>query len=361
MDPLHLSLQTIEELLTGTYWTSVCPFLTIKVEGQGSSFTPPPPPPIRPVDDSNCNYDGGRADAVLRQTALNNKGFFRIAADATGVDPLTLSKLERGIHRLVSLGHAPSAITLYDEAWELGADLSHMLTSGTGNTPSGDTVAFLVAPGRHIFSGPHRDKPRASSGSFREDGAPMFVTAWVALSAAPSTASCLYFLPADKDPGYHANDGGADGGVGVDAVYEALQGVDAVYEALPGPLSWPKIQAQPCAAGDVLCFSHRLLHWGGEADEGAPPRVALSYSFADPSFEQAAFSASLLPLPPLAVRLALVAGQAILYNAQSPLSKHDLALNNRIFAQQQKQFESIYSEKVLSAAQNLKFIMSRGR
>ncbi len=237
----------------------------------------------------------------------------------------------------MALGHAPSAITIFDEAWAIGDALSGMLQRATGNVPSGDTVAFLVAPGLHLFSGPHRDKPLAGATSFRPCGAPMFATAWIALSAAPAASSCLYFLPADKDPGYHASG-------------------DEVREALPGPLSWPRIQAQPCVSGDVLCFSHRLLHWGGEAEADAPPRVALSFSFADAEFEGAAFDCTLLPLPPLGVRLALVAGQAILYASQAPLSKHELSLNNRIFASQQRQFSEAYRDKVLSAAQMLKFM-----
>ena len=107
----------------------------------------------------------------------------------------------------------------------------------------------------------------------------MFTTAWIALSEAPPEASCLYFLPKGRDDGYE--------GPG-----------DNVREAIAGPIGWPRIQAQPCVQGDCLVFSHRLLHWGGEADCDAPPRVALSFSFADPLFEVAAFDASLLPLPP---------------------------------------------------------------
>ena len=51
-----------------------------------------------------------------------------------------------------------------------------------------------------------------------------------------------------------------------------------------------------------------------------------------------------------------MAGQAILYAAQSPLSKGQLALNNRIFAASQFYFDSAYVDKVLTAAQTLKFM-----
>jgi hypothetical protein len=111
-----------------------------------------------------------------------------------------------------------------------------------------------------------------------------------------------------------------------------------------------------------------VLHWGGEATPDAAPRVALSYSFADGAFEGSAFDSALhlnadrnRGLPPIGLRLALVAGQAILYDAQSPLNKGQLALNNRIFASQQKFFSDVYADRVLSAAQTLKFMMAQQR
>jgi hypothetical protein len=118
--------------------------------------------------------------------------------------------------------------------------------------------------------------------------------------------------------------------------------------------------AQPCQRGDLLCFSHRLLHWGSTASFGLEHthRAALSFSFADPIYAVAAFLSNFLPFPPIGLRLALVAGQMILYAAQSPLNKYQLALNNRIFALNQKYFNPIYADKVLTAAQTLKF-MSR--
>jgi len=326
-DPLHYTHQTIETLLTPLYWAAVCPYLTL------CAFP------------ASVNAPDVALDAS-RGSQLNTRGYFRVDAPCTGIPAALVASLERGVHRLVELGHEPSAITMYAEAWAAAAALAPALCRATGTPAGGDTVAFLVAPGRPLFAGPHRDKPLAGAESFRggAGGAPMFCTAWLALSAAPPEASCLYFLPSSRDCGY-------------------LGPGDLVREALPGPLQWPSIAAQPCSAGDCLVFSHRLLHWGGEAREGAQPRVALSFSFADPAFEAAAFDAALLPLPPLPVRLALVAAQAILYAAQAPLSKGQLALNNRIFAGQQRFFSADYAGRVLGEAQSMKFMrrMQGGR
>ena len=84
----------------------------------------------------------------------------------------------------------------------------------------------------------------------------------------------------------------------------------------------------------MVHFSHRLLHWGssgdararackggsegdGDGDESGsePRRVALSFASADDAFEAPYFSRAHLPLPPVPLRAALVAGLALAYVA----------------------------------------------
>ena len=337
---LHVSNQSIETLQSVEYWKLVAPLLTISDDDNAttriSAVVVIPGDTIIDAQELDASRDASR------RSALSVRGFFHVGAAEIGISHTILNALYVSIPLLVALGHEPSAIYMYDEAWACGDALAALCMRASGNPPSGDAVAFLVAPQRHLFSGPHRDKPLAGTSSFRPDGAPMFVTAWLALSNTPPASSCLYFLPADRDPGYTAPG-------------------DAIREALTTPTAWPRIQAQPCAAGDVLVFSHRLLHWGGEAEAGAPPRAALSFSFSDPAFEPAAFDATYLPFPPLRLRLAHVAAQAILYAEQAPLDKGGLALANRTFAQQQKMFDQVYAERVLTAAQTLKFQMQQQR
>jgi hypothetical protein len=379
-DPLHLSHQTIEELLDPAYWAQLCPWLTV------ASSPPPQPSPAVPVlalavaaavlaaDPSGSEVllplalaaatlaapalvlpavtaaaaalaaaalASAALSAAARSESLIQRGFFRLSAAEAALPAGLVGSLERGVLRLVSLGHAPSAISIYSEAWQVAHCLGSQLSQATGNVSSGDTVAFLVTPSSHVFTGPHRDKPLAGAASFRATGAPLYTTAWVALSPATPDASCLYFVPADRDAGYRHPG-------------------DALAEALPSPAHWPSIVAQPCAPGEVLCFSHRLLHWGSTSHPSAPPRVALSFAFADPAFELAAFSPEHLPYPPHGLRLGLLAGQAIIYASQAPLDKGALALNNRIFASQQGLFEPGYADKVLGAAQTLKFMAKMG-
>jgi hypothetical protein len=326
VDPLHHSLQSITELLDPAYWRLVCPFLTC-----GSTQSAVLSPACTPLE------------TVRRTQNLITRGFFRINAVDSPV-PLSLAaSLETGVLRLVALGHSPTSIICYDEVWEYVRLLDVQLSAAQpGNVSSGDSVAFLVTPTVHVFTGPHRDKPCAGPSSFHADGVPCYTTVWVALSDATPDSSCLYFLPADRDAGY-------------------LTAGDNLLEALPSPAHWPSIVAQPCVRGDVLIFSHRVLHWGSTSQADAPHRVALSFAFSDTAFEEAAFPAAFLPLPPLGLRLGLLSGQAILYAAQAPLTKGALALNNRVFASQQGFFNVAYAEKVLASAQSLKFVASQSR
>ena len=335
----------------------------------GAEIAPAPPA----IDVESC-----------RARMLSN-GFFRVDAAALAHAPGLARSLEAGVLRLVSLGHSPCAIQNYDEAWTMAESCVPICEAATGNSPNGDWFSFLVSPNVHQFSGPHRDKPAAGPSSFRRvgtpgaastvmssatsatspspslfvgdsaalpsekrvpgsvvvdgsAGAPMYCTAWIALSDASPENSCLYFLPADRDPGY-------------------LMAGDAIREALPGPAAWGNIVAQPCASGGMLVFSHRLLHWGSAAEKDAPPRVAMSFALADASFETGPYfdAKRFLPYPPLALRVSLRAGQAIAYNAQAPLSRAQLALDNRVFMAGKRFFSDGYVDKIAGAAQQIKF------
>ena len=79
--------------------------------------------------------------------------------------------------------------------------------------------------------------------------------------------------------------------------------------------AWQSILALPASPGTLLCFTHRLLHWGSRAQPGAAPRLAISFALADPTFEVPYFAdpATHLPFPPLPLRVALRAAQVLVY------------------------------------------------
>ena len=102
------------------------------------------------------------------------------------------------------------------------------------------------------------------------------------------------------------------------------------------------------------------MHWGSRPRAGAPPRCALSFALAAPGFERGPFfEERYLPFPPLALRVALRAGQAIAYVAQAPLSRAQLALDARVFSTSRRLFAQHYVERIEGDAQWAKFIMGR--
>jgi hypothetical protein len=90
---------------------------------------------------------------------------------------------------------------------------------------------------------------------------------------------------------------------------------------------------------------------------GAAPRAALSFALSHRSFEAGPFfDRSALPFPPLALRVALRAGQAVAYAAQSPLSRAQLALDARTFSASRRLFRANYVTRIEGDAQWLRFL-----
>lgn len=166
-----------------------------------------------------------------------------------------ISRLAVGVEQLLALGHPPSAISMFDEAWLLAASLSPFIEEVTGNVPLGDWFTFHVHGGSGGKSqpdnafrgsrpragwGPHRDRPGGVdevdsklAPGFRKDGSPMYTTVWVALTDATPDNSCLYFLPARDDPGYKKQ------GDNIEGVFNDLS-------------RWQAICAQPVSAGESV-------------------------------------------------------------------------------------------------------------
>jgi hypothetical protein len=387
-DPSDLreSAQTVATLSDPRYWEAVCPWLHCgrdsAREGNARAASVPAAAPVSRSSSGGGGGGGGSSsssssssisgdsaggdsdsaggdsdsaggvDARAAAAEMRDRGFFQLGAEVVaaqmagkphqaGRHPSELVRgLERGVLRLVELGHSASAIAAFDEAWQLAEAISPLLERVTGNAPLGDWFSFHVTAARPSgFVGPHRDKPLAGPETFRaSDGMPMYNTVWVALSDASPEMSCLYFVPKADDAEYAV-------------VGDRLGGV------LPTFLSWQNIVAQPVRAGALLCFSHRVVHWGSKASPlCVRPRVAMSFALADPAFERPSFDAArFLPYPPLPLRVGMRAAQAILYNTQVPLGAAQLALNNRIFCGAKRFFTPHYAERIVAEAQYLKF------
>jgi hypothetical protein len=373
---LHLDQQSVESLLDAAYWRKCVPWLSVSRDtvgerlSQGSSGLG-----VTSVQGCGCGGGGccggggndgryatgcslsvsggaGDSEASARRSALQSRGFVALpAAKLAGygvTDAKSIEALHQGVLRLVALGHSPSSVIAYDEAWALAAALTPLVQGFTGGSgqgeqllPLGDWFSFLKDDARQGgFRGPHRDKPMSGPESFSPNGDADFVTVWVALSDATPDMSCLYFLPRDAPDAAYLGPG---------------DGIAAL-----APCDYEAVIAQPAEAGGAIVFSHRVIHWGSRPTPGQSPRVAMSFALSRARFERGAyFSDTMLPFPPLALRVALRAAQAIAYSAQAPLAKHALGLDTRTFRAAKALFSAAYADKIEGDVQWQRFLKSR--
>lgn len=414
---VQLDEYEVEALMAPDFWRRLCPWL--HVEGVAAAAAPAQSEaePRAPAGCATAREDWGTSSATSTVPAhawnvaamrehLVSEGYMvadtdraALVAEAMAVPPpptqqpqqpptsqhhglaiptwgLLMVQLRRGIEALVALGLAPSLVLVYDEAWLLPALLAPMLEPmAPGNRLLGDWYMFHVdgagtdtgtdaatdtkspPPGQAGPGAgwpPHRDRPGADPRvSFHTDGSPRFMTVWVALSDATPQSSCLMVVPARDDPAYFVGD-----------LDEERGPLASVFDR---PQAWQSIVALPVSAGSVVAFSSRLLHWGSKAQRhGSPsaagtpplPRIAVSFALADPTFEQPYFDTAALPSPPLPLRVALVAGQALNYHAQAPLSRRNADLFTRLFMSQKASFHEDYHAKIANAAQWIRFSRS---
>eukprot|EP00746_Dinoflagellata_sp_MGD_P098681 gnl/MRDRNA2_/MRDRNA2_39925_c0_seq2.p1 gnl/MRDRNA2_/MRDRNA2_39925_c0~~gnl/MRDRNA2_/MRDRNA2_39925_c0_seq2.p1 ORF type:complete len:288 (+),score=31.00 gnl/MRDRNA2_/MRDRNA2_39925_c0_seq2:57-866(+) len=163
--------------------------------------------------------------------------------------------------------------------------------------PLQDAMAFVVKAPDGRGWGVHRDRPDATgTHAFREDGTPRYVTTWLALTRASTKNGCLHCVPRSSDSNFD--------GAGEELTAEQVQKLGI---------------ALPCDRGNLICFSGRLLHWGGAYSDTfskEEARVAISFAFADTETEELLLSDAVEPMT-IESRLALCCSQLLRYYSQA--------------------------------------------
>ena len=298
------------------------------------------------VSASRDDDEDARDDRRARD-AMRTQGY--IILDACTSTSEDLARGKRLATRAVALRDAgcdPTWILMSDDAWSLLARLRARFerreSFGEGLRCTYDALAWVVDPrvDRKKTSAfcPHRDRqPDDAPGSFTADGDAKYVTAWAPLGydATPRN-SCLYCIPRARDPGYF--DGDPD---------DAAEGEDPLRAALRDKASYQYIRALPARVGDVVAFTHRLIHWGsvGDGADGEPPRINLSCGFASDDFEPAYLKKDPL-YPTFEERLALIAGQLLCYHERFPSTAKELTTLKKLFDAARSSFHESYVKKV---------------
>lgn len=308
-----------------TYWRKLCPQL--HVHAAADSW-------VNPTTQTSLSK---KEEQSLR-AQLDAEGYCCLTAAQISCTAKQARVLATGVAQLKENGWPPTFILMYDEALELTANAAAVAQVVTGNRPLMDIQASHVAPdaGQGGFA-PHRDRPfgqmesEKAPASFRPDskhklsGMPRFCTVWIALSSCTADNGCLYVVPRAHDHGYKVGDA------------LSLQGPNAVEDeqwglrlSPTGAAIWSPntneafaaVRALPLEPGEAVIISHRILHWGSKGRKGSSygPRVSLTCSLADKSFE-AAFLKDCFS-PSVAMRCSLAAAQSLSYEDQAKNSMH---------------------------------------
>jgi hypothetical protein len=139
------------------------------------------------------------------------------------------------------------------------------------------------------FYGPHRDKGKKA---LFADGSPKILSFWLPLSEANTLNSCIYLVPADRDPTY---------GTDEDNSWQFKRA---------------DIRALPAQAGDILFWNEAILHWGSRPAnrDDLAPRISIGFEYVKSDFLETCYPHYDFGFyPDFKTRLAIIATQFKLY------------------------------------------------
>ena len=147
------------------------------------------------------------------------------------------------------------------------------------------------------FYGPHRDKGKKA---LFADGSPKILSFWLPLTEANPLNSCIYLVPADKDPTYATDEEGNWSFTRAD------------------------IRALPASPGDLLLWNEAVLHWGSRPAlrDNLEPRISIGFEFIKSDFLETCYpNYKFGYYPDFKTRLAIIATQFKLYLTEQGFPK----------------------------------------
>jgi hypothetical protein len=218
---------------------------------------------------------------------LRTEGYFQGQAD-WGVD---LALMVATVRALAKANLSPVFAFLYDEFWLPFAKLHHLYGRliGADYQLLPDFWIWNIDPQRDEAGWkPHRDKGRTA---LLPNGSPKSLTTWIPLSHATPLNSCMYIVPASRDPTY---------------------GTEAENQ---WRFDYPSIRALPGEPGDFFMWNQAVLHWGSASSPRATEsRVSMAFEFQRgdvPPFNQPLIAP--LTILSFELRLKLIAMQVLQY------------------------------------------------
>lgn len=220
---------TFEAIATRDYWHALAPSFHI---ADAEFLTP-----------RIARGDGAPAASLIDRDGYVQLRGIPLAADFAAMAEVARTLTARGLDAVFCF--------VYDEFWRpffrLDALYRHLLGPYVFLP---DFWVWDVDPGRGGSGwARHRDRGRMS---LREDGTPISLTTWIAISEATPHNGCLRIVPKHLDPTYGTPEEG-----------------EWRYDEA-------SVRMMPALPGDVLMWNQAVTHWGGKALSGAS-RVSMSF------------------------------------------------------------------------------------
>lgn len=218
---------------------------------------------------------------------LKTEGWFQVA---NPYDDDIVPRLRAGVQALRGRRLPPIFLWIFDEAWLLFQRLDPIWR--VAMSPDYKVLpcfwAWRVARGETRSGWPvHRDRTRGPI-NVHDDGRPMTLSVWIALSRATPHNGCMYVVPAPYAPDHSSK------------------------------VQLQDVRALPAEPGDVLGWRQDLFHWGGRSSRHATePRVSIGLElqgWTDHAFDRPILEPG--QIPPLDVRLALIGGNLWRYRGR---------------------------------------------
>jgi hypothetical protein len=175
------------------------------------------------------------------------------------------------IQTLIDKGIPPVYCFVYDLFWQFILEMQPVLSDLLGEN-------YLVIPNVwtwHVkgdtpsYFPPHRDVNEEDF--IDEAGMPTLFALWIPLTDVTTYNSCMYLLPASRDPEYP----------------HKVAGWRKNWEK-EGHKSWKvedlvNIRALPAKKGTFMGWNAGVMHWGSKPHAKAAPRISIGYYFHSPN------------------------------------------------------------------------------
>jgi hypothetical protein len=184
---------------------------------------------------------------------LREEGYFQTSEL---IPTATIQEMRSCIENVKKAGFPPTFALVYDVFYEAFSHFDSIFTGILGANYKlipNFWVYYIETNDNGKGFEPHRDAEYENT--IGPDGMPTVITFWITITEATPLNSCMYMLPANRDPQY------------ADAIKNLK--TKATEFALED------IRALPTKAGTISCWDQYVFHWGSRSSKHAKsPRIS---------------------------------------------------------------------------------------